>query len=548
MMTKRERLDKLLALDAEVEYVEFKEAKFSYNSDKMGRYFSALSNEANYLDVDQGWMVLGVKDDRTIVGTSINTNTINVLKKEIGDHTSPRMNFTKVHRIGTERGTVLLFEIPKAPLGQVVSWKGHAYGRDGESLGGLQEQKRDFIKIQTIKDWSSQIIEEATLDDLSTIAIAKAKEEFKRKNIHISDEIDFWDTTTFLNKSKIAIKGKLTRTAIILLGKSESEHFISPASCKISWILKDKDGVEKDYAHFTCPLILAVSDVASKIRNLKYRYIVDGSLFPQEVDQYDSYLIREALHNCIAHQDYTKGGKINVIEKEDGFLIFSNQGDFIPKSVEHVVTSDAPEERYRNKCLSNAMVSYGMIDTVGSGIKRMFLIQKAKFFPLPDYDTSDHKVAVTIAGKVLDLNYARKLAMVPDLSLHDIILLDKVAKRKRLTSDQARYLKSRKLIEGRKPNYYISAHVADATGEREKYIKMRGLKDDHYKKMVMGYIDKYDMATRVDIDNLLMDILPSVLTPKQKKNKVNNIIYALSKKDELIVNVGTSRLPMWIKK
>ena len=542
----REILDRLLALDAEIEYVEFKEAKFSYDSDKMGRYFSALSNEANYLDVDQGWMVLGVKDDRSIIGTSINTSTINKLKKEIGDHTSPRMNFTKVHKVATEEGTVLLFEIPRSPMGQVVSWKGHAYGRNGESNVGLQEQKRDFIKNQIIADWSSEVVVDATIDDLSDDAIAKARKEFKKKNKHLISEIDSWDDATFLNKSKVRIKGKLTKAAILLLGKPEAEHFINPASSAITWILKDKDGVTKDYAHFGCPLILAVTEVASKIRNLKYRYIVDGSLFPQEVDQYDSYLVREALHNCIAHQDYTKGGKVNVIEKEDGFLIFSNQGDFIPKSVEHVVTSDAPEERYRNKCLANAMVSYGMIDTVGSGIKRMFLIQKDKFFPLPDYDTSDHKVVVTITGKVLDLNYARKLVMIPELSLGDIILLDKVAKRKKLTSDQAKYLRSRKLIEGRKPNFYISSVVANLTGEREEYIRLRGLKDDHYKKMILDMIDKYGSASKSDIKSLLTDLLPSILTSAQRTNKINNIISAMSKKDMSIKNVGTSRASKWI--
>lgn len=529
----RETLDRLLALDAEIEYVEFKEAKFSYDSDKMGMYFSALSNEANYLDVDQGWMVLGVKDDRSIIGTSINTSTINRLKKEIGDHTSPRMNFTKVHKVVTEEGTVLLFEIPRSPMGQVVSWKGHAYGRNGESNVGLQEQKRDFIKNQIIADWSSEVVVDATIDDLSDDAIAKARKEFKKKNKHLISEIDSWDDATFLNKSKVRIKGKLTKAAILLLGKPESEHLINPASSTVTWILKDKDGVTKDYAHFGCPLILAVTEVASKIRNLKYRYIVDGSLFPQEVDQYDSYLVREALHNCIAHQDYTKGGKVNVIEKEDGFLIFSNQGDFIPKSVEHVVTSDAPEERYRNKCLANAMVSYGMIDTVGSGIKRMFLIQKDKFFPLPDYDTSDHKVVVTIAGKVLDLNYARKLVMIPDLSLYDIILLDKVAKRKLLTKDEAAYLKKNKLIEGRRPNYHISSEVALVIGDQDKYIKQRGIDNNYCKKIIIEYLERFKEGERQDFERILLTKLPDILNKDQKKTKIKNNLQSLRKEGKI---------------
>ena len=289
----------------------------------------------------------------------------------------------------------------------------------------------------------------------------------------------------------------------------------------------------KDYAHFGCPLILAVTEVASKIRNLKYRYIVDGSLFPQEVDQYDKYLIREALHNCIAHQDYTKGGKVNVIEKEDGFLIFSNQGDFIPKSVEHVVTADAPEERYRNKCLANAMVSYGMIDTVGSGIKRMFLIQKDKFFPLPDYDTSDHKVVVTIAGKVLDLNYARKLVMIPDLSLHDIILLDKVAKRKILTVDEAAYLKKHNWIEGRRPNYHISSEIALVIGDQDKYIKQRGIDNNYCKKIIIEYLERFKEGERQDFERILLAKLPDVLSKDQKKTKIKNNLQSLRKEGKI---------------
>jgi ATP-dependent DNA helicase RecG len=42
------------------------------------------------------------------------------------------------------------------------------------------------------------------------------------------------------------------------------------------------------------------------------------------------------------------------------------------------------------------MVNLGMIDTIGSGIRKMFMIQKEKFFPLPEYDFSDNKVKLTI--------------------------------------------------------------------------------------------------------------------------------------------------------
>lgn len=98
-----------------------------------------------------------------------------------------------------------------------------------------------------------------------------------------SDEIASWDDTTFLNKAKITIRGKITNTAIVLLGREESEHLISPAVAKIKWILRGPDNVERDYMIASCPFILAVDKIYDKIRNLKYRYINPEykTLFPK---------------------------------------------------------------------------------------------------------------------------------------------------------------------------------------------------------------------------------------------------------------------------
>lgn len=364
---------------------------------------------------------------------------------------------------------------------------------------------------------------------MSPEAILKARESYKKKNSHLLDEINEWDDITFLNKAKVCIKSKMTRTAIILLGKPESEHFISPATSKISWILRDKDNIEKDYQHFTCPLLLNTEAVHKKIRNLKYRYIADGTLFPEEVDQYDPYIVREGLNNCIAHQDYNLGGKINVVENEDGKLTFVNSGKFIPISIEEVVTSDAPEPTYRNPFLVEAMINLNMIDAIGSGIKRMFNIQRKKFFPLPDYEFTADKVKLTITGKVVDINYARKAASIPNLSLLDIMLLDKVSKSKVLNDAEMLQLKSKGLIEGRKPNFHISATVAKATGDKADYIKQRGIDDGYCQKIILDYLETFGEGKKEDFEAVLLDKLPDVLDYTQKSNKIKNNLQSLRK-------------------
>jgi len=515
----------------------------------MGEYFSALSNEANLKQVASAWLIFGVKDKgHTVVGSNyrLDRKKLDHLKEEIANKTTNRITFIEIYELDDPEGRIILFQIPAAPKGLPIAWEGHYYGRDGEALVPLNLEEIERIRSQaTAEDWSAAICPDASLEDLDPLAIAKARENFKNKFPQKAVEVAGWNDLTFLNKAKLTLKGKITRTAIILLGREEAEHFISPAVAKIRWLLKDSRGNDKDYQIETCPLLLAVDKIYSKIRNLKYRYIKEGTLFPDEVDQYEPFVIREAINNCIAHQDYAMAGVINVVEMEDQ-LIFTNLGSFIPGSVEKVVEEDAPEELYRNRFLATAMSNLKMVDTAGGGIRKMFNYQRARFFPMPEYDLSNNRVKVTITGKVLDMDYARVLSQKKDLELSDIMMLDKVQKRKPLSDSEIERLRSRNLIEGRKPNFHISFSVAERTNLKAEYIKTRGLKDDYFKKLILEYLDKYKRASREDIDHLLLDILPGVLDEKQKRNKIRNLVYAMSKKDKSIINQGSNRHPVWI--
>lgn len=547
----RQLIDTFRKQSTETECVEFKEAKTNYDFNKLGKYFSALSNEANLKAKDCAWLIFGIKDKpvpRVIVGSEFRKNRANLdsLKAEIANKTTNRITFTEIYELNYPEGRVVLFQIPPAPKGFPIAWEGHYYGRDGEEIGALNLVEVETIRNQNNKeDWSAQIIPTATLGDLDPKAIAKAREEYKEKHPKKVAECDDWDDATFLNKAKVTIQGKITNTAILLLGKEEAVHFISPAIAKISWILKDEHNVERDYEHFSVPFIINSSEVFNRVRNLTYRYMEDTSLFPNEIKMYDSYVIREALHNCIAHQDYAMQGRITVVERPDE-LIFSNVGNFIPKTVEKVIEQDAPQEYYRNAFLAEAMVNLNMIDTIGSGIKRMFIKQRERFFPLPDFDLSDpNKVVVKIAGRIWDENYTKLLMNKTDLDLKIVVLLDRVQKGLPITDEEIKALKKLKLIEGRKPNLYVSASIAKVTGDKSAYIKSRGFKDEHYKKMILNYLDEYKTASRQDIDNLILDILPAILDESKRANKVRNLLHAMSKKDESIVNTGTTRNPVW---
>lgn len=460
---------------------------------------------------------------------------------------TPQIRF-HIHEGKIDGRNFVLFEIGPATH-TPVRFQSEEFIRVGslkKKLKDHPEKERELWKVLSAgeSDWSAVICDGATLNDLDPAAIAFARQEFKKKNSNLAAEFDVWNDETFLNKAKVCIDGKVTRTAIILLGKPESDHFLSPAIARITWILKGDGGIEKDYHHFGTPLILAVSDVFAKIRNLTYRYMPRASLFPVEVTQYDSWVVRETIHNCIAHEDYTKAGRINVVEESER-LLFSNLGEFLPGSVEDVIRRDQPTEHYRNAFLAAAMVNLGMIDTIGSGIKRMFTTQRQRNFPMPDYELDEPgRVKVKLIGKVIDEKYTWMLAERTDLDLMDVIALDKVQKGKLLSDDEFRSLKSQKLVEGRRPNLFVSAEIAAAIESKEEYIRNRAFDKDHYKKMIVAYLEKFGEGTRVQIDRLLKDKLSDALQAKQQRQFIKNLLQEM-KREGTICPDGTTRWAKW---
>jgi ATP-dependent DNA helicase RecG len=534
-----EKLNQLLSQPKENEVVEFKQAKNSYDFTKLGKYFSALSNEANLKGADSAWLVFGVEDKtHRIVGSEYRDNDkLNSLKKEIADKTTNRISFIDIYEVDTAGGRVVMFQIPPAPRGIPVAFEGHYYGRENESLSALNIEEIERIRNQGVEnDWSVKIIPEATFDDLDPAAVKYAREKFAVKFPDMKDDVFEWDDVTFLNKAKITIKGKITNTSIILLGKGESEHFLSPSIAKIRWILKTAKNEEKDYDIFAPPLLMAIDKVYEKIRNLKYRYLPQGTLFPNELLQYEPFNIREALNNCVAHNDYLKAGYINVVEFEDERLVFSNYGNFIPGCVEKVIMQDAPEERYRNRFLANAMFQLGLVDTRGGGIKKMYKNQIKRYFPLPDYDIEAERTQVTLTGKILDLEFANILTKHPDLDLQDIFLLDKVQKRKVITADEYRYLKKNKYVEGRKQNIFLSQSVVEKIKDsrlKEEYEKNKGVDKDILKEIIYQFIQAEGIVDRALIETAVWDKLPNVLSVVQKKNRVKNLLQDLRKEEKI---------------
>ena len=530
---------------SESEVVEFKKAENNFDFDDLGKYFSALSNEANLRKLDFAWLIFGYDEKKhEIVGTSYKNGegAINNLKHDFSQHTTDGQTFREIIPIEVDGKRILMFKIPASPRNIVMKWKGIAYGRDGESLKPLNQSKQDEIRRQTpAPDWSAEIVPDATIDDLDEVAIAKARKMFKKVHGRIpAEEVNRWSTEEFLSKCELMVNGKLTRAAIILLGKMFSDSKLRPAVAEVTWTLRDEKQDVVDYEHFSVPFILTVDEILAKIHNLTLREMPGGTLFPDTMKQYDDYTIREALHNCIAHQDYTLRQRINFVENP-GFLYYANGGSFIPGTLENALATNGPQRFFRNACLCKAMVHFNMIDTVSRGIKKMFTEQMERRFPMPDYEIDNEKkeVAVRIYGNAINERYTKLLKDNDTLTLHDCISLDAIQKGHRIDDEIAQDLLKRGLIEGEAPNYIISLGVAKASRQLPQYTKAKGLDKARLKQMVLQLLQNAgkEGARREIIYDYLKDLLPSNKSQEQQLRYLGRLLVEMNE-ERTIERIG----------
>jgi len=547
-MTEKELQEYLLenypAENAMCEWKEMKNLKNSFNGHEGEDVMSYVSGIAN---MKGGVLVIGVMDKTLeVVGTDLSQFNLDInsavykIKENCTNVSSEGLYIDEYVTSDTNK-VVWVIHIPKhLPRRPVYAHK-KAWQRIKDSLVPLTREHEDAILSEGLlqQDWTAMILPDATIDDLDPAAIMKARDKYKEVHPGKEKEVDGWDNKTFLNKAHITIKGQLTIAAIILLGREESEHYLLPKVCKIRWSLKNEKAENLDFKIFSIPMILAIEDIERQIRNTTYEFTISGNIFPEKMFRYDEFTLREPLNNAIAHQDYDKGARIEVIEYENDHLVFRNHGVFLPESVEKVVLDDSPESIYRNPFLVEAMRNVHMVDTEGGGIKKLYEQQKKRFFPMPEYDTSGGMVTVDIEGKVIDEQFARILVSVPELSMSDLILLDKVQKQKRLENEEIKYLRKKKYIEGRKNNLFLSKSITRNTGNvglKSTYVRNKSFDDEYFRRLIVQYIEKFGSSSRGEIDELLMNKLSDVLSEKQKKNKIKNLLYSLAKKNIIKLN------------
>ena len=212
-------------------------------------------------------------------------------------------------------------------------------------------------------------------------------------------------------------------------------------------------------------------------------------------------------------------------------------GDFFEGKYEDYIEGIKTPKKYRNPFLVQAMVNIKMIDSQGYGIHTMFVRQKDRYLPMPDYDqTEDSGVKLTVPGNVIDIDYSVRLIQDASIDLSTAVLLDRVQKRKPLSDAAIKALRKANLIEGRKPNLFISKSLAQSMGKEIEYSKRKGFSDDFCCDLILKSLKEHKSLSRSKINELVLDYLPADRDMQNKIYKIGNLLAKLKRRQQIYLN------------
>ena len=524
------------------EWKEWQSLKSNISGRKEGgdlvSYVSALAN------MEGGCVVIGAQE-KTLEPTGIQDfadyTVENVVHRVLGKTPGlPSMGLHVQELHARDTGAVVwLVHVPRHAPRELVLAHDKAWQRDGDSLVELREDRRRAILAEHLagEDWSAAVVDGATLADLDEAAIAKAREKYAEKHQRESwaAQIPMWSVDKLLDKIGLAIHGRMTRAALLLLGRPESAMaLLSPHPVEIIW----KVAAERVAEPFHPPFLLTTTDVAQRVRNPNIKLFPLNELLPVTLPRYDTKtVLLEGLHNCLAHQDYAQCGRV-VIEETVGMVRMINLGGFFDGQPDEYASGARTPERYRNERLAKAMVEVGMIDKAGFGIHEMVQAQRRRFLPLPDYEGSTPlRTVFNVYGQEIDENYSHWLMERTDLPIEHVLWLDRVQKKHKLDATQVAELRRAGLVEGRSPRLHISARLAVALGQEVEYLDNKGLDAKHYKALVRDLLT-LGPQRRAKINAMLLSKLPaSIASDHSRKVYIKNLLQDMVR-EGLIENAG----------
>lgn len=532
-----EDIDDILSRNTEGEILEFKSAENNFDSGDRADYCAAIANMGG------GKLLLGITDDKNIVGTNVYQGTLNQVPQQIYQAIGVTVT---VDEVSHPKGRIVVFDIPSRPVGQRVRSTGHyVYPiRRGESLGEMDDTMTREILNEVQPDFSAGIVEGLTLDDLDEAAI----KDFKNKRAEKTGNAGLAEASTeqVLTDAELIRGSKVTFACLLLLGKKEKiAEFLPQAEIIYEW-RNNPEQVHHDFRmSWRLPYFLVYNEMWNTINARNIRIPYQEGFIQQEVLAFDEKACREAVNNAVAHRDYAISGRSIIIHASPKSFTVISPGGF-PNEITPENVLNAPPH-WRNRSIAEAFERTRLVERSGQGIDNIFEISIRQGKGLPDFSgTNDSTVQINIPANVKDAEFIKFLEKVANekqitFSFDEIYELEKLRSRKILSdlNHKEKFLKLgiiEKVGKTSGQKFILAHHYYSYQEKPGVYTRIKGFNRESKKELILAHIRREDKGKREDF----LDAFPEL-----KPGDIANLLFEL-KTEGKIKHEGSRRSGYWV--
>jgi len=335
-----------------------------------------LREICGFANAQGGTLYIGKDDNGNVVGIENSKRLLEELPNKI---TTILGIVSAVNLHETEQGEYIEIVVEAQP--NPVNYKGEYHFRSGSTKQELKGAALDkFLLQKQGKHWDSVLIPNVSVADLKQ----ETFDFFRKKGVKNKrlDKDTLTDSNELLLENLQLTEKNYLKRSTILLFHPKPEKFVTGAYVKIGYFESDSDLRFQDEIHGNL-----FEQVEKTIELLFTKYIkalisYEG-IYRVETYEYPEEAIREAIHNAIAHKDYTGATPIQISVYKDKIMIW-NYGQ-LPENW----TIDTLQKKHSsvpyNPDISNAFFRIGYIEAWGRGIRKMNEQCTEAGLPLPLY-------------------------------------------------------------------------------------------------------------------------------------------------------------------
>ena len=315
-----------------------------------------------FANAQGGTLIIGKDDDGKIIGVKNAKKLLEDLPNKI---TTILGIVADVNLHENEQGDYI--EIVVEPQTNPVNYKGEYHYRSGATKQELKGAALDnFLLKKQGKHWDSVLVPNVSVADLKQ----ETFDFFRKKGIkskRLDDDV-LTDSNELLLENLQFTENDCLKRAALLLFHPKPEKFATGACIKIGYFESDSDLIFQDEIHGNLfeqvekTMELLFTKYIKAIISYEGKFRVENYEYPYEA-------VREAIHNAVAHKDYTGGTPIQISVYPDQIMIW-NYGQLPPNW-----TIDTLQGKHssvpHNPDISNAFFRIGYIEAWGRGIRKM---------------------------------------------------------------------------------------------------------------------------------------------------------------------------------